>query len=99
MDSKLLDLFFGMNGYSSTLRTQNLTLLTPKTRLTSFSPRHLNLVHLSPPTDVTTITKSALQKLGWEIEDHGHIHPFPNLKPKGTVLIINELSSPVLAKV
>ena len=99
MDSKLLDLFYGMNGYTSTLRTQNLTLLTKKHRPISFSPQQLNLIHLSPPTEITTATKSALQNLGWNIEDHGHIHPFPNLQPKSTVLIIDELSSPVLAKV
>jgi hypothetical protein len=99
MDSKLLDLFYGMNGYISTLRTQNLTLLRPKAGPTGFPSQHLNLVHLSPPTDITTTTKSALQKLGWKIEDHGHIHPFPNLQPKSTVLIIDGCESSVLAKV
>lgn len=99
MNSKLLDLFFGMNGFHSLLRTQNLTLLTPKARPTSFSPQHLDLVHLTTLTETTLATKSALQKLGWKIADHGHVYPFTNLKPKSTVLIIDELSAPVLAKV
>jgi hypothetical protein len=99
MGSKLLDLFFGMNGFHSLLRIQNLNLLTPKARPTSSSPQRLDLVHLAPPTDITNTAKSALRKKGWEIEDHGPVHPFSNLKPKSTVLIIDELSSPVLAKI
>jgi hypothetical protein len=101
MDSKLLDLFFGMNGFQSTLRThthtQSLTLLTPKPKL-SFLPLHLDLIHLAAPTDLTNKIVSALQKKRWKINSHTH-HPFPNLNPKSTVLIIDELSSPVLAKV
>lgn len=36
-------------------------------------------------------------QLGWQIEEH--FAPFPNLQPKRTVLILDELSSPLLTRI
>jgi hypothetical protein len=61
------------------------------------SAHRVDLVHLRNPTEVTSKSKDALVQLGWQIEEH--FFPFPNLRPKSTVLVLDELSSPVLTAV
>jgi hypothetical protein len=64
----------------------------------SFNSAHrVDLVHLRNPTEITSKLKEALGQLGWQIEEHSF--PFPNLRPKSTVLLLDELSSPVLTAV
>jgi hypothetical protein len=101
MDSKHLDIFFGLNGFHNVLRTkdcnQSLNLLTAKPKDACRTPPYVDLVHLEDVTETTLAAKLALEKLGWQIEEHSL--PLPNLHPKSTVLILDELSTPVLASV
>jgi hypothetical protein len=101
MDSKHLDIFFGLNGFHNVLRTkdgnQSLNLLTAKPKDACRTPPHVDLVHLADITETTSAAKSALEKLGWQIEEHSL--PLPNLHHKSTVLILDELSTPVLVSV
>jgi hypothetical protein len=61
------------------------------------SVHRVDLVHLRDPTDITSKSKEALIKLGWQVEEH--FRPFPNLSTKSTVLILDELSSPLLTTI
>jgi hypothetical protein len=101
MDLKHLDIFFGLNGFHNVLRTkdgnQPLNLLTAIPKDACRKPPHVDLVHLADVTETTSAAKSALEKLGWQIEEHSL--PLPNLHPKSTVLILDELSTPVLVSV
>ncbi len=60
------------------------------------SAQNVNIVRLSKSTQVTSDAKSALQQFGWQITEHFH-YPFPDLRPKSTVVIVDELSAPLLA--
>jgi hypothetical protein len=90
-----------MNGFNSSIKiqygTQSLNLLVAKPKPAGISPLRVDLVHLGEVTEITSAAKEALGKLGWKIEEH--FYPFPNLKPKSTVLILDELSSAVLATI
>lgn len=105
MDPKLQDLFFGMNGLHSVVKVRvgneaiNLLSSKAKSRNTriNYSPLPLELVRLSDATETTSAAKESLSKLGWQVEEH--VYPFANLKPKSTVVVLDELSAPVLATV
>jgi hypothetical protein len=101
IDTRILDLFFEMNGFHSSIKVQDgnqsLNLLSAKQKFARISPLHVDLVHLAEVTETTSAARETLAKLGWKIEEH--FYPFPNLKPKSTVLILDELSSPVLATI
>jgi hypothetical protein len=57
----------------------------------------VDLVHLRNATQISSESKEALVQLGWQIEEH--FFPFPNLRSKSTILVLDELSSPVLTNV
>jgi hypothetical protein len=57
----------------------------------------VDLVHLTNATEVTATLKEALAQLGWHIEEH--FYPFPNLQPRSTILLLDELFSPILPTV
>lgn len=54
-----------------------------------------NLIQLGPDSDIVKTTKTGLEKLGWSIAEH--VYPFTDLQPESTVIILDELFSPVLA--
>ena len=57
----------------------------------------VDLVHLSKETKIGLNVKESLSRLGWEIFEHSL--PFHDLEPKSVVLILDEVSSPVLADI
>lgn len=69
----------------------------PKDASSLDSAHRVDLVHLRNTTDVTSKLRAALVQLGWQINEH--FPPFPNLRPASTVLLLDELSSPVLSAV
>ena len=60
------------------------------------SNQSVNVVRLSKGIQVTNDAKSALQQSGWQVTEHCH-YPYPDLRPKSTVVIMDELSAPLLA--
>jgi len=97
----MLDLLFETNGFHTLIKSKegnmSITLLETSAEAAMISPLQVNLVHLASPTQITSATREALKSQGWQIEEH--FSPFPNLQPKSTVLVIDELSSPVLATI
>lgn len=57
----------------------------------------VDLVHLSKGTKIESKVKESLSRLGWKIFEHSL--PFHDLEPKSTVLVLDEISSPVLADI
>lgn len=57
--------------------------------------RNVNIVRLSKGTQITSEAKSALQQFGWQATEHCH-YPYPDLRPKSIVVILDELSAPLL---
>ena len=60
-------------------------------------PSRVDLVHLSKETKAGLNVKESLSRLGWKVFEHAL--PFHDLEPKSTVLILDEISSPVLADI
>ena len=64
----------------------------------SASPSQLDLVHLhDAESETKAIIKNALTGLGWTISEHSL--PCKDLQPNRIILVIDELSSPVLSTV
>ena len=57
----------------------------------------VDLVHLSKETKVGSNVKESLTRLGWKVFEH--FLPFHDLEPKSIVLVLDEMSSPVLADI
>ncbi|KAF4630892.1 hypothetical protein G7Y89_g7242 [Cudoniella acicularis] len=57
----------------------------------------VDLVRFTEGRDTTAAVKASLEHLGWTIEEH--FSPFSNLKPESTVIVLDELSAPVLTTV
>ncbi|KAI9742768.1 MAG: hypothetical protein M1818_003497 [Claussenomyces sp. TS43310] len=55
------------------------------------------LVHLCRATETGLAVKDSLKALGWDLEDHSF--PFTELNPQSIVLIVDDLSEPLLARV
>jgi hypothetical protein len=95
-----VDTILETNGFSSKIKIQaeklsiHLAEAVSKDASSFNSAHRVDLVHLTNSTEITSKSKEALTQLGWQIEEH--YFPFPNLRPKSTVLILDELSSPVL---
>ena len=91
------------NGFCSKIKIQceklsiHLAEAVSKDASSLNSAHRVDLVHLRNTTEITSKLKEALVQLGWQIEEH--FFPFPNLRPKSTVLLLDELSSPVLTAV
>jgi Polyketide synthase dehydratase len=61
------------------------------------SDHSTNIVYLSKNTQINSTLKEALQALRWQVMEH--TLPLTSLLPKGTVLILDELCSPILTNV
>jgi acyl transferase domain-containing protein len=58
------------------------------------SAREINLVHLTENTRLSSSIEETLKILGWQFVEHSY--PFEKLEAKSTVLVLDELFSPVL---
>jgi hypothetical protein len=98
-----VDTILQTNGFSSKIKihdekvSAHLAQAVSKDASSSNSAHRVELVHLRNPTETALKLKEALIQLGWQIEEH--FFPFPNLRPKSTILILDELSSPVLTTI
>lgn len=63
----------------------------------SDSAKLINVVHLADRSRLSQGLKSVLQQHGWQVLEH--FLPYDHLRPKSKILILDELSSPLLAKV
>ena len=57
----------------------------------------VDLVHLSKKTKIESKVKESLSRLRWKIFEHSL--PFHDLEPRSTVLVLDGISSPVLADI
>ena len=57
----------------------------------------LSIVHLSVTSYLSKGMRKALEESGWFITEH--FYPFPHLQPKSTVLILDELFTPILSTI
>ena len=57
----------------------------------------VGLVHLSKETKIGLKVKESLSRLGWKVFEH--TLPLHDLEPKSTVLVLDEISSPILADI
>ncbi|RDW89666.1 putative polyketide synthase [Coleophoma cylindrospora] len=81
--------------------------LEPATKIEAQSP-HIHFVYLSEVSDILSTFKVELLDRGWDIQEHHikrgnnkqeHYAFYNNLKPNSIILVMDELSSPILAKV
>ena len=81
---------------SSTLRS--VCLATTETDV-SLQPieRAIHLLHFSPIAEIGRRVKIGLEKLGWEISEHEY--PFNEPEFDGTILILDDLVSPLLSTI
>ena len=63
---------------------------------TTFSLRHISLVNLTKSSATTKIRKE-LEQLGWQVSEH--FSPFEKVETKSTVLVLDDLFSPVLPSI
>lgn len=61
------------------------------------SPQSVCIARLSERTHYSSDMKTALQESGWQISEHSY--PFSDMDTKSTVLILDELTAPLLATV
>ena len=74
---------------------RSVTIATAKSSTAQVVPSNLvNLVRFSSPTPVTQKIEDGLKRIGWDLEEHRA--PFESLKPKSTVLVMDDLSSALL---
>jgi hypothetical protein len=98
-----VDSILETNGFSSKIKIQSeklsvhLAEAVHKDASSLNSAHRVDLVHLRNTTENTSKLKEALVQHGWQMDEH--FFPFPNLRPKSTVLVLDELSSPVLTAV
>ena len=59
--------------------------------------RTIHLLHFSPIAEVGRRVKLGLQKLGWEIAEHQY--PFNEFEFNGTILVLDDLVSPLLSTI
>ena len=72
-----------------------LTFDTPQDVRLPIFDRHINLVHFGSDNEETiSVAKEALANYGWQITDH--FLPFSSIQPDSTVIVLDELHSPVL---
>lgn len=91
-----LQIFFDIEQVSGMTGPASVTLAT--SRNTGFSqPDHISLVHFSTNTETDGGIKQELTELGWQITDH--LLPFTSVEPNSTVLVLDELRSPILSNV
>jgi len=64
---------------------------------TTTSPTTVHLVHLAPPTELALAIQDKLTHAGWTVLSEQA--PLLDLPPRATILVISELSSPILANV
>lgn len=76
---------------SGTLRAAYLASPKPQTPNVFGPARHIDLVHLSSPTDTSTQVQSQLESIGWQISSR--TAPFTPTNEKNTILVVDELSS------
>ena len=57
----------------------------------------IDLVRLSEETEIGLHVKRTLSRLGWKVSEHAL--PLQDLEPKGTVLVLDELSATVMAEI
>ena len=81
---------------SSTLRSAYLSVVNFKDMDTTFSLRHISLVNLTKSSATTKIRKE-LEQLGWQVSEH--FSPFEKVETKSTVLVLDDLFSPVLPSI
>ena len=81
---------------SLTLRSAFLATTEPELSLQP-TGRAIHLLQFSPATKVGNRVKTGLAKLGWEIVEHEY--PFNDLEFDGTILILDDLASPVLSTI
>lgn len=55
----------------------------------------IHLVHFSTPDGSTDAARDSLASHGWEIEEH--THPVERIPVRSTVLVLDEIFSPVLS--
>jgi hypothetical protein len=58
---------------------------------------HIDLIHLTNDLKISSAIKEALGSFGWHVSEHSF--PFHEVQPKSTVLVVDELFSPVLSSI
>lgn len=84
------------NDRNSLIEAAYLSMCATDNRLPDESSR-VDLVHLSKGTKIEPKVKESLSRLGWRVFEHSL--PFHDLELKCTVLVLDEISSPVLADI
>ena len=82
-------------GFSETYQSAQLSVLAAEE--TEQLERHLDVVRFTRPTEVSTCIQASLRKKGWKLSEHKM--SFQGLKPKSIVLVLDELSAPILSKI
>lgn len=92
---------FEENGFKVTdlyLKHTSFWLASIKLEITNTRPsKQVHLIHLATPTAVICSIQDELTSLGWVISSHQI--PIPALPSKSTILIISELSSPMMSAI
>ncbi|RFU28992.1 hypothetical protein B7463_g7334, partial [Scytalidium lignicola] len=99
-----LTAIMGTNGFSKTLKipydtvqSVYLSVIKPKDVDKISVARSISLVTISEVENPISSVKKTLEESGWEVSVHPY--PFKDLKPNSTVVIVDELSSPILATI
>ena len=82
---------------SDTLKSAYLSVAKAHDSGPSSPADQIDLVHLAAPSEVSSGIKSALQSLGWEVSEH--FAPYKQIQSNNTMLIIDELCSPILPSI
>lgn len=83
-------------GQSNTLKSAYLSVAKFGDSASTSSPRPIDLINLTRSSEKTGI-KEDLRKLGWQISEH--FSPFEQVQLKNTVLILDDLYSPLLPSI
>lgn len=78
-------------------RTAWLSSMTDSKEGECDSAKWINVCHIADRNQLSRGLKSVLEQHGWQVVEH--FLPYDHIQPKSTILILDELSSPLLTKV
>ena len=99
LEEARLRTIMGENSFHKTLKISCDTVksaylsVADSTSSTDLDP--INIVRLSKGTQVPSDVKSGLKQHGWQVTEHCN-YPYPDLRPRSTVVVLDELSAPLL---
>ncbi len=67
------------------------------TSVDDVSAKRVSVMHLSPQNRLSHRLRNVFEQSGWQVTEH--YYPYSHLQPKSIVLILDELTSPVLTSV